>query len=208
MFDSHLFPLIAACVIVAAILIPCIALFIVYRRYKKLAKTLPSPFTIQQTGEETLVERQQALTSNLLEGWSKLPAEEVEVSRHALWTAMLLEASSDGSIDHREMKFVSDLFGRMSGEEMNFRPVIHAAELVERDKKAALGEIAKARGVSETSKEHILAGAFLVTICDHALTEAETSCLGDIAKALGLSQRERKAMFAGITERFGLEKAT
>ena len=48
MFDSQMLPLIAACVIVAAILIPCIALFIVYRRYKKLAKTLPSPFTIQQ----------------------------------------------------------------------------------------------------------------------------------------------------------------
>ncbi|MDA7946806.1 MAG: TerB family tellurite resistance protein [Hyphomicrobiaceae bacterium] len=204
MFDSQMFPLIVAGFIVAAILIPCIALFIVYRRYKKLAKSLPSPFTIQQTGEKTLVERQQALMSNLLEGWAKLPAEEVDVSRHALWTGMLLEAASDGSIDHREMKFVSDLFGRMSGEKMNFRPVIHAAELVERDKKAALAEIAKARDVSNPSKEHILAGAFLVTICDHSLTEAETACLGDIAGALGLSQRERKAMFTNITERFGL----
>ena len=199
-----MFPLIAACVIVAAILIPCIALFIVYRRYKKLAKSLPSPFTIQQTGEQTLVEHQQALTANLLEGWAELPKDEVEVSRHALWTGMLLEAASDGSIDHREMKFVSDLFGQMSGEKMNFRPVIHAAELVERDKKAALAEIAKARNVSKASKEHILAGAFLVTICDHSLTETETACLGDIAGALGLSQRERKAMFADITERFGL----
>ncbi len=204
MFDSQMLPLIAACVIVAAILIPCIALFIVYRRYKKLAKTLPSPFTIQQTGEETLVEHQQALMANLLEGWKELPAEEVEVSRHALWTGMLLEAASDGSIDHREMKFVSDLFGQMSGEKMDFRPVIHAAELVERDKKAALGEIAKARDVSKASKEHILAGAFLVTICDHALTETETACLGDIAGALGLSQRERKDMFSDITKRFGL----
>ncbi len=204
MFDSELFPIIVALFIVAAILIPCIALFILYRRYQKLAKTLPSPFTIQQTGEKTLVERQQALTSTLLEGWAKLPADEVEVSRHALWTAMLLEAASDGSIDHREMKFVADLFGRMSGEKMNFRPVIHAAELVERDKKSALGEIAKARGVSDASKEHILAGAFLVTICDHALTEGETACLGDIAGALGISQNDRKAIFAGITERFGL----
>jgi len=204
MFDSEMFPLIAACLIVAAILIPCIALFIVYGRYKRLAKTLPDPLSIQQTGEEALVQRQQALMGNLLEGWAKLPAEEVEVSRHAMWTAMLLEAASDGSIDHREMKFVADLFGQMSGKEMDFRPVIHAAELVERDKKAALGEIAKARRVSNASKEHILAGAFLVTVCDHALTEAETACLGDISGALGLSQRERKSVFKGITERFGL----
>ncbi|MGI9387598.1 MAG: TerB family tellurite resistance protein [Methyloligellaceae bacterium] len=204
MFDSEMFPLIAACLIVAAILIPCIALFIVYGRYKKLAKTLPDPLSIQQTGEEALVQRQQALMGNLLEGWAKLPAEEVEVSRHAMWTAMLLEAASDGSIDHREMKFVADLFGQMAGKEMDFRPVIHAAELVERDKKAALGEIAKARGVSNESKEHILAGAFLVTVCDHALTEAETACLGDISGALGLSQGERKSVFKGITERFGI----
>lgn len=204
MFDSEMFPLIAACLIVAAILIPCIALFIVYRRYKKLAQTLPSPSSISQTDEDALLERQQALMANLLDGWAKLPDDEVEISRHALWNAMLLEAASDGSIDHREMKFVADLFGQMSGKKMDFRPVIHAAELVERDKKAALGEIAKARGVGDASKEHVLAGAFLVTVCDHALTEAETACLGDISRALGLSQRERKSVFKGITERFGL----
>ena len=114
---------------------------------------------------------------------------------------MLLEAAADGSIDHREMRFVADLFGRMAGKDVDFRPVIQAAELVQNDKKSALAEIAKAAKVSAPSKEHILAGAFLVSASDHALTESETDCLGHIADALAISQRDRKAILEGITKR-------
>ena len=114
---------------------------------------------------------------------------------------MLLEAASDSSIDHREMKFVADLFGRMAGSEMEFTPVIKAAELVQSDKKSALKDIAKAREFSAECKEHILAGAVLVSVSDHALTATETACLGDIADALAIGKRDRKAILEGITRR-------
>jgi len=117
---------------------------------------------------------------------------------------MLLEAAADGNIDHREMQFVADLFGKLAGAEMDFRPVIKSAELVHGNKKAALTEIAKAGKLSTTAKEHILAGAFLVSISDHALSERETDCLGDIAEALAMGRRDRKATLQGITKRFGV----
>ena len=89
-------------------------------------------------------------------------------------------------------------------DEIDFRPVIKAAELVQNDKKTALNDISKASRVSKTSKEHILAGAFLVSVSDHALTESETACMGDIANALSINQRDREAMFEDITKRFGI----
>jgi len=151
-----------------------------------------------------LDEKRSLLAATLLEGWSEIPADEIEITRHALWTAMLLEAASDGSIDHREMRFVADLFGQMAGNEIDFRPVIKAAELVQSDQKTALSEISKACRVSRSSKEHILAGAFLVSVSDHALTESETYCLGNIADALSINQRDRKVIFEDITNRFGI----
>lgn len=204
MFDINTFLYFAAPIILIAILVPCIFLFIVYRRYRRIAKALPDPDSIEQARPEVLDEKRDLVASILLGDWSKIPEHEIEVTRHALWTAMLLEAASDGSIDHREMRFVADLFGQMAGNELDFRPVIKAAELVQSDKKSALAEISKAGRVSNASKEHILAGAFLVSVSDHALTESETDCLGDIAGALAISQRDRKAIFEGITKRLGL----
>lgn len=204
MFDSGTIPVIIGFVIFVAILVPNILLLITYRKYKRISKLLPDAGAIGRTQPETIDARRGAHASLLLDDWEKLPEAEIEVTRHALWTAMLLEAASDGDIDHREMQFVADLFGRLAGSEMDFRPVIQAAELVHSDKRSALSEIAKARKVSDASKEQILAGAFLVSVSDHALSERETDCLGDIADALAIGRRDRKAMFAAITERFGV----
>jgi uncharacterized tellurite resistance protein B-like protein len=204
MYNLDNIPILIGFIILLAILTPSILLLILYRKYLRLAKSLPDPNSIEQAQPGIIDEKRGVLASNLLDGWSKVPVDEIEVTRHALWTAMLLEAASDGSIDHREMRFVADLFGQMGGDKIDFRPVIKAAELVESDKKSALREISRASRVSNASKEHILAGAFLVSVSDHVLTESETDCLGKIADALAINQRERKAIFEGITKRFGI----
>ena len=204
MIDTGAFPVVIGFVIFVAILVPNILLLITYRKYRRISKLLPDPGAIGRTQPKTIDAKRGALASFLLDDWKKLPDGEIEVTRHALWTAMLLEAASDGNIDHREMQFVADLFGRMAGSEMDFRPVIQSAELVHNDKRSALSEIAKAREVSDASKAQILAGAFLVSVSDHTLSERETDCLGDIADALAIGRRDRKAMFAGITKRFGV----
>lgn len=204
MYDFDLLIFLLALVVTAAILLPCIALLILYRRYRRIAKALPDPYDLRQTKPATIDEKRDLAASSLLSAWSNVPDDEVEVTRHALWTAMLLEAASDGSIDHREMSFVADLFGRLAGDEMDFRPVIKAAELVQSDKASALADIAKASGVSTGSKEHILAGAFLVSVSDHTLTETETACLGAIADALQIKQGDRKALFKGISQQLGI----
>lgn len=204
MNDLEIVPVLIGFVILVAILVPSILLLVVYKKYLRVSKALPSQSSIEQAGPESLDEKRVLLASQLLDGWSEIPEDEIEVTRQALWMAMLLEAASDGSIDHREMKFVASLFGKMAGSEMDFRPVIKAAELVESDRKSALTEISKASRVSNASKEHILAGAFLVSVSDHALTDSETACLGNIADALAISQHDRKALFEGITKRFGI----
>ena len=204
MYNLEVIPVLVGFIILVAIFVPSILLLVLYKKYLRIAKALPDKTSIQQAQPEMLDEKRALLASNLLDGWSEIPADEIEVTRHALWTAMLLEAASDGSIDHREMRFVADLFGQMAGNEIDFRPVIKAAELVQNDKKTALNEISKASRVGKASKEHILAGAFLVSVSDHALTESETACLGNISDALAINQRERKAIFEGITKRFGI----
>ncbi len=201
---SNNFPVLIGFIIVVAILVPSIVSLFWYKKFLRLAKTLPNPDSIEQTQPELIDEKRELLASNLLDSWSKVPEDELDATRHALWTAMLLEAASDGSIDHREMRFVADLFGQLGGDDMDFRPVIQAAELVESDEKTALREISRASKVSTTSKEHILSAAFLVSVSDHALTESETACLGNIADALAINKSERKAIFEGITKRFGI----
>jgi tellurite resistance protein len=202
MFDSNAFPLMAGFVILVLILVPNVLLWLMYRKYKRVAKALPDPKALEQADSRQLDQRRAALSARLLEDWSRVPDDEIERARHALWTAMLLESAADGSIDHREMEFVADLFGRMGGKKMDFRPVVHAAELAHSDRKTALSEIARARGVSQEAKQQILAGAFLVSVSDHALAAQETECLVQIADALGLSARDRKAMLEEITGRF------
>ena len=202
MFSSENFPVLIGLIILIAILVPNVLLWITYRKYKRVAKALPDPRELKLAGSEKIDEKRAGMTARLLDDWAEIPGQEFDTARHALWTAMLLEAASDASIDHREMKFVADLFGRMAGEELDFRPIIKAAEMVESDKKTALAEISKAQTVSNSAKQQILAGAFLVSVSDHALTPHETDCLMRIADALAISKRDRKAMLEEITARF------
>ena len=174
-----------------------------YLRHRRNAGTLPDPKSSEQI-QPGMLDRQRALlASDFLNDVSKLPAHEIEVTRHALWTAMLLEAVSDGNIDQREMRIVADLFGQMTGNIMDYKPVIEATERVQGDQKSALAEISKANRVSDASREFILAGAFLVSVSDHALADSEADCLGDIADVLKISPRKREAVFRDITKRLG-----
>ena len=202
MFNSQSFPEIVGFIVLIAIFVPTVLLWVTYRKYKRVAKALPDARELKLTQSDKIDEKRAGLAARLLDDWAGISDKELEVTRRALWTAMLLEAASDGSIDHREMKFVADLFGQMSGTEMDFRPVIKAAELVQSDKKSALSEISKADAVSDTAKQQILAAAFLVSVSDHALVPQETDCLMRIADALAIGRRDRKAMLEEITARF------
>ena len=204
MFVVEVWPVVIGFIVIVAILIPCVSVLRVYSRYRKVAKALPTPRSVDQAKSVTLDEKRDRLASGLLDDWQKLPQHEIELTRHALWMAMLLEAVSDGSIDRREMNFVADLFGKLAGNIVGARPVMEAAEQILGDQRSALSEISKASGISDLSKEYILAGAFLVSVSDHTLAESETDCLGDIADALAVSQRQRKAIFQSITKRFGI----
>lgn len=197
-------PVWIALIIIVAILIPCISALRVYSRYRRVAKTLPAPRVIQQITPGMLDEKRDALASELLADWQNLPDRDRETTREALWTAMLLEAVSDGNIDPRELDFVADLFERMGTDSAEREPVMEAAERVHGDQKAALGSLSGASAISDPAKEYILAGAFLVSLSDHALAESETDCVGDIADALAISQRDREVMLKGITKRLGV----
>ena len=175
-----------------------------YLRHRRNAHALPDPTSFEQVEPGMLDKQRALLASDLLNDASKLPVHEMEVTRHALWMAMLLEAASDGSIDPREMIIIADLFGQMTGNKLDYGPVIESAELVQSDQKSALVEISKASRVSNASKEHILAGAFLVSVSDQTLEYSEAECLGDIADALAINQHERKAICEGITKRLGI----
>jgi hypothetical protein len=202
MFSSINFPVVIGSIIFVAIMVPNVLLWITYRKYKKVAKALPNPQELKLMQSYKLDEKRAGLTARLLDDWANVPSQELAIARHALWTAMLLEAASDSSIDHREMKFVADLFGQMAGSEMDFRPVINATELVQSDQKTAFSEISKAGTVSDATKKQIMAGAFLVSVSDHALLPQETDCLMRIADALAINRRDRKAMLEEITARF------
>lgn len=201
---SNLLPIIVAFIIVAAILIICVYVLRRYARYLRIAETLPDPVAIQSTEAQVIDEKRDRLAAQLVDDWPNLPPGERDVTRNALWKAMILVTASDGSIDLRETRFVADLFGRIIRAETETELTVEAAERVQRQPKAALADISRASGVSKTSKEFILAGAFLVSVSDHALAEVEADCLGDIAGALAINERERKAIFNGMTERFGL----
>ncbi|MGI9515320.1 MAG: TerB family tellurite resistance protein [Anderseniella sp.] len=172
-----------------------------YLRHRRNASVLPDPASLQPVEPGMLDKQRAALASNLLNDASKLAAHEIEVTHHALWMAMLLEAAPDGSIDPRKIRAVADLFGQMTGNKLDYGPVIESAELVQSDRKSALAEISKASGVSSASKEHILAGALLVSVSDRTLEESEAELLGDIADALAINQHERQAIYDGITRR-------
>lgn len=193
-----------ALVIIVAISFACFFALREYRRYRRIAKTLPDPQSIQRTAPSEIDARRDQLADDLLKERAALPEAEADATREALWTAMLLEAAADGSIDDRELAFVADLFGRMTGIAMEAEPVSEAAQRISKDRKAALVTIAQARNTSTASKEQILAGAFLVSVADHTLAEREADCLGDIADALAVTPRDRETILEGITKRLGI----
>ena len=206
MMTSNMLPASIALIILLAITFVAIFVRRRFARYRQIAQTLPDARTIGQTASQELDEKRNALADALIADERTLPESEREIVNHALWTAMLLESVSDGTIDRREMEFVADLFSRLSEREMEYHPVAEAAGQIRADRRKALAEIAKAASAERKSKEFILAGAFLVSVSDHALADAETDCIGDISDALGLNQRDRKEMLTAITRRFGLDE--
>lgn len=146
--------------------------------------------------------RQRArVAANLLQDVERLPAHENEIVHHALWNAMLLEASSDGRIDPREARFIAHFFGHLTGQSLALKNVFEAAENAAHNPHEALTEIAKAKNASDASREHILAAAFLVTLSDGELIESEANRLGDIADALGFDWSERQAVYTEMMNR-------
>lgn len=141
------------------------------------------------------------LGSRLIRDAEQLPAHEREIVHHALWHAMLLEASADGSVDLREIRVITDLFGRMTGRGQSPESVAQSAEGISRRPQATLSEIAKARTASRRAREHILEGAFLLSLADGILIESEANRLGDIADALGFGLEERQFIFAEMANR-------
>lgn len=173
-----------------------------YLRHRRSAHALADMASFHQ-GELGMLDKQcDLLVSDFLNDAPKLSGHEIEVTHHALWMAMLLEAAPGGSTNLRKIKVVADLFGQMTGKKLDYGPIIESIELVQSDQKSALAEISKASGVSNASKAHILAGALLVSVSDRKLEVSEAEFLGDIADALAINQHERQAIYEGITKRF------
>ena len=82
-----------------------------YWRHRRNVSTLPDREIVEGIPRGSLREQRMSLATDLLNDASNLPAHETEVTHHALWMAMLLEATSDGSLDRREIQIVTDLFG-------------------------------------------------------------------------------------------------
>ena len=141
------------------------------------------------------------LGKELIASAKELPEHEREIVHHALWHAMLLEAASDGSIDAREVRFVVDFFGELSGRAVASEAAIEAAERLAARPQAAIAEIAKAQGASYPSRQHILEAAFLVSLADGELIESEANRLGDISDVLGFSLAERQGIYTELTNR-------
>lgn len=197
-------PAVVAVIIILAIGVLCVAVLLRYVRFRRIAEVLPDPRAIARAEPMTLDEKRDLIASGLLDIAAKLPAGELEVTRQALWNAMLLETVSDGSIDPREMRFVADLFSRITGDPVDHQAVGEAAKAARGDRRSALAEIAKARTAGGAAKEYVLAGAFLVTVSDYALADSETDCLGEIADALGIGRRDSEAILSGIAKRLGV----
>lgn len=172
-----------------------------YLRHRRNASALPDPASFQPVEPGVLNKQRALLASDLLSDASKLAAHEIELTHHALWMAMLLEAAPTGSIDPRKIRVVADLFGQMTGNKLDYGSIIESVELVQGDRKSALVEISKANRVSKASKEHILAGALLVSVSDRTLEDNELEFLGDIADALAINQHDRQAIYEDITKR-------
>lgn len=170
-------------------------------RMRRNLNTLPSESDLGSVGQRALAKERALLTNELLDATKTLPQHELELVRSALWMAMLLETSADGSIDHREIGFVADVFGQIIGRRMDIQFVIDAAQNVQTNPQSALHEIAKARGISLESRQYVLTGAFLVSLTDRSLDSGESDCLGDIADTLGVTPADRKSLYGNIMGR-------
>lgn len=170
-------------------------------RMRRNLTTLPAETDIGAVGQRALANERALLTNELLEATKTLPQHEVALVHSALWMAMLLETSADGSIDHREIGFVADVFGQITGRRMDIQFVLDAAEDVQRKPQTALQEIAKGQEASLESRQYVLTGAFLVSLMDRSLDSGESDCLGDIADTLRIGPDERKALYSQIMQR-------
>lgn len=145
--------------------------------------------------------RREKLGGDLIRAAAALPAQDRDLTHHALWHAMLLEAGSDGAIDAREVRFIAEFFGRLSGRRLAADSAVEAADYIAANPQRALGEVAKARGASPASRRCIIESAMLVSLANGELVESEAARLGDIADALGLGLEERRAIYAQMTRR-------
>jgi Tellurite resistance protein TerB len=183
---------------------------LVFRRYwknKNIQKRLPDAKRVGAVEKDRLLELRRTLGARLERDAARLPRHEVELTRHALWLAMLLEAGADDDIDDAEIDFVVKLYGEIVTNEPNQKFILDAGTRVLGDRNSALSEIAKAAGVGMQSKMHILQGAFLVSIANNVLEPAEANCLREIADALGLSADERALMFDELADSLDLQVA-
>lgn len=148
--------------------------------------------------------RRARLGKDLIQAATALPTEERDRIHHALWHAMLLEAGADGSVDPREVRFVAEFFGRLSGRKLPVDSAVEAAGEIAAHPQRALSEIAKARNAAEPSRRCVLESAMLVSLTDGEMIESEANRLGDIADALGFGLEERRAIYSGMTNRLRL----
>lgn len=192
----------------AALLAAGLALYLVavslrrwVRRGENLDMLAPELATQGAIQAEAFIRQRALLGHDLIRDARALPDHDREIVNHALWHAMLLEAASDGSIDAREVQFVADFFGKLSGRSLRGDIALEAAERIAAHPQQALTEIAKARQAGQAAREHILEGAFLVSLADGELIESEADRLSDIADALGFSLEERQVIYREMTNR-------
>lgn len=151
-----------------------------------------------------LVTRQRALlAADLLRAEKKFSLHEAEMVHHAMWNAMLLEAVSEGQIDHNKVRFVSVFFSQLSGHRLVPEAAAEAAETVLESPHNALTEIGRARDTSWESREYILAGAILTSLADGVVVKSEANRLGDIADALGMERGDRQIIYTELASRLG-----
>ena len=124
---------------------------------------------------------------------------EIELTRHALWYAMLLEAGADDEIDSAEIDFVKKMYGELITNEPSRNMVLEASENAMQSRSSALSEIRRAAAVGWRSKTLILQGAFLVGIANKVLEPTEAKYLHEIADALAIGRRERKLFFDHVS---------
>lgn len=204
-------PVETAIVILSAIAIGAllaIAAFVRRRMSKnRIRASLPGAKSVGALEQDHLLELRRTLGTRLSRDAARLPRHEVELTQHALWLAMLLEAGADDGIDASEIDFVAKLYGEIVSNEPRRYQVFEAGDQVLRNRNLALFEIAKASDVSMQSKMHILQGAFLVSVANNVFEPAEANWLREIADALAIGADEQALMFDELAESLDFQVA-